>query len=96
MNPPYGRAIGHWVAKLCVEYRAGRVTTAIALLPARTDTRWWRDVADFPICFVSGRLRFSGHPNSAPFPSALVYLGDDWAGFVRTFRDIGIISYRVG
>lgn len=91
MNPPYGRTIGQWVAKLCDEYRAGRVTAAIALLPARTDTAWWQLVAGYPVCFVRGRLRFSGHRNSAPFPSAIVYLGAITANFVGTFQDLGIV-----
>ncbi len=42
MNPPYGREIGAWVEKLAHEYEAGRVTEAIALVPARVDTAWWR------------------------------------------------------
>jgi len=39
MNSPYGRSIGRWVDKLVGEYEAGRVTQAIALLPARTQCR---------------------------------------------------------
>ena len=38
MNPPYGREIEPWVKPLCREYRMGRTTQAIALVPARTDT----------------------------------------------------------
>jgi phage N-6-adenine-methyltransferase len=38
MNPPYGRVIGHWVKKAhdskCI---------VVALLPARTDTKWFHD-----------------------------------------------------
>ena len=77
MNPPYGREIGGWVAKASSEAQQGAVV--VALLPARTDTRWWhehiepRRQAD-PSCvrFVRGRLKFGGSRNSAPFPSAVV------------------------
>jgi hypothetical protein len=92
MNPPYGRSIGKWVRKLRDEYRTGHITAAIALFPARTDTAWWQLLADYPVCFIRGRLRFSGHENSAPFPSAVVYLGSNIAAFSTAFSDIGIIS----
>lgn len=74
MNPPYGREIAHWVKKAHEEWMIAAVTT-VALLPARTDTRWFHD----HICkkgpeirFLKGRLRFGGATNSAPFPSMVV------------------------
>jgi phage N-6-adenine-methyltransferase len=73
MNPPYGRQIGHWVAKAGHE-GARYNTMVVALLPARTDTQWWWNhcaTAD-EIRFLKGRLKFGGHENSAPFPSAIV------------------------
>lgn len=95
MNPPYGDEIGAWVEKLCGEFAAGRVTAAVALVPARTDTKWFRRFRDFPRCFVDGRLRFSGHENSAPFPSCVVYLGADRGAFCAAFADLGDIYERV-
>lgn len=74
-NPPYGNAIGNWLAK------AREADVAVYLLPARTDTRWWHDyVLDIPplvkgadeIRFVKGRLKFGDSKNSAPFPSAII------------------------
>lgn len=72
MNPPYGREILKWVAKADAEARKG--TPVVALLPARTDTRWWhRWVAPSALVrFVRGRLTFGGARHAAPFPSALV------------------------
>lgn len=71
MNPPYGREIGKWVKKAHDESLLG--ATVVCLLPARTDTAWWHDYAvKGEVRFVRGRLRFSGHKNSAPFPSAIV------------------------
>jgi hypothetical protein len=89
MNPPYGREIVPWVEKLVEQYRGGEISEAIALVPARTDTEWCRMLREFPRCFISGRLNFSGHENSAPFPSMLVYLGNDVTKFAAAFADIG-------
>jgi len=85
MNPPYGRDIGKWTKKLVGEFYADHFTTALALLPARVDTRWWADLAAFPVCFIRGRLRFNDCDQSAPFPSALVYLGWDNERFATHF-----------
>jgi len=71
MNPPYGRQVVKWVEKAYQESRRGN--TVVALLPARTDTRWWHDYvmkAD-EIRFVRGRLHFDDR-GPAPFPSCVV------------------------
>lgn len=94
MNPPYGTEIGPWIAKLREELWAGRVSEAIALVPARTDTEWWERLTDEPsptVCFVKGRLRFGNATNSAPFPSAIAYFGLDDAKFCEVFRQFGRI-----
>jgi phage N-6-adenine-methyltransferase len=69
LNPPYGRAIGLWVAKAYQEALGG--ATVVALLPPRTDTAWWHQyiakAAD--VRFIKGRLKFSNATNSAPFPT---------------------------
>lgn len=67
MNPPYGREIGKWVKKLSE-------TGGVALLPARTDTRYFHDYIykKAEIRFIKGRLKFGGSKNSAPFPSMIV------------------------
>lgn len=96
MNPPYGRAIEEWVEKLCAEHEAGRVTEAVALVPARTDTQWWVRLRDYPVCLVEGRLRFVGSGESgAPFPSAIFYLGPDLKRFYDAFYHLGDIWQRV-
>jgi site-specific DNA-methyltransferase (adenine-specific) len=73
-NPPYGRAIGLWVAKA---YDASlRGSLAVCLLPARTDTRWWHDYTRRGhFWFLKGRLKFGHAQNAAPFPSAIVTFG---------------------
>lgn len=70
MNPPYGRAIRHWIKKAS-EAKA----TVVCLVPARTDTSYWHDYViggGAEVRFIRGRLKFGGHNNSAPFPSAIV------------------------
>ena len=71
MNPPYGRTIGHWIRKAYEESLRGNLV--VCLVPARTDTAWWHDYASKGhIEFIRGRLKFGGHSNPAPFPSAIV------------------------
>lgn len=95
MNAPYGRRIEEWVEKLCAEYASGAVTEAIALVPARTETEWFTLFRDFPVCYVRGRLKFSGHKNAAPFPSAVVYLGRNIDKFALCFGGLGDVRVPV-
>ncbi len=72
MNPPYGRAVGHWMEKAYMESTKHNATV-ICLVPARTDTGWWHRFAmKGDITFIRGRLRFGGTKHPAPFPSAVV------------------------
>lgn len=77
MNPPYGRAIGKWIAKA---YEAAQTTAdvVVALIPARTCSRYWHDycMKAAEIRFVKGRLRFgcqsTDRHDNAPFPNAVI------------------------
>ena len=91
MNPPYGRTINQWTTKLADEITDGWTTEAVALLPARVDTTWWHELAPPLVCFIRGRLRFSGYEQSAPFPSAAVYFGPSPERFSQAFRHIGTL-----
>lgn len=75
MNPPYGKKIGLFTGKALEESKRG--AKIVALLPARTDTKWFHyhiyEIAE--IEFLRGRLRFGQSKNSAPFPSMLVIWG---------------------
>ena len=85
MNPPYGREIRQWMAKA---YEAAKLGgTVVCLVPARTDTNWWWDYCTraTEIRFLKGRIRFSGHKNSAPFPSAIVVFS---GGEVMTLKTL--------
>ncbi len=68
-NPPYGREIGRWTHLM-----RGK---GIALLPARTDTRWFNNdilLYSEEVRFIKGRLHFSD-AGPAPFPSMIAVFG---------------------
>lgn len=73
-NPPYGRAIYDWIKK-CYTESLKPGTVVVALIPARTDTRYFHEfvyhkVKD--IRFIKGRLKFGNAKHNAPFPSMVV------------------------
>ena len=72
VNPPYGREIGEWIWK-CYIASESTADLVVALIPSRTDTKWWHDwvMLASEIRFIRGRLKFGGATNSAPFPSAI-------------------------
>jgi len=90
VNPPYGRTIGAWVRKALTS----SASEVVLLLPARTDTQWFQPLFDHAICFVRGRLHFSGAAAGAPFPSALVYIGPRSSAFLQAFQQRGVIVQR--
>ncbi|MGI0129936.1 MAG: hypothetical protein ACREEC_07290, partial [Thermoplasmata archaeon] len=63
-NPPYGRALRDWLPRM--------IGRGVALLPVRTDTRWFHVYVQdrARIEFLRGRLRYDG-TGLAPFPSML-------------------------
>lgn len=68
-NPPYGAEVKSWLQ------RGLEAELAVFLLPARTDTGWFHDIAlkkAKEIRFLRGRLRFGNAMSPAPFPSMLV------------------------
>lgn len=95
VNPPYGRKItGLWTRKIANEVANG--CEVVALLPARTDTRWFHSLTQGThkwapsVCFIKGRIKFVDGltglvGTSAPFPSCLVYFGRQ----VSAFEDLG-------
>ncbi len=91
-NPPYGRGLGAWSAKMRDEAKRG--AEIIGLLPARTDTKWWQDVTSADaVCFWRGRLKFVGAPHAAPFPSAVPYWGPRAVEFRRIFSEFGWVVF---
>ncbi len=65
LNPPYGREVNRWLDRLALH------GDGLALVFARTDTRWYQAVVRraTAICFIAGRLSFVG-ANGVPVGSA--------------------------
>lgn len=74
VNPPYGRGIKVWMEKCA---REGLESLVVALVFARTDTRWFHDwVVPYAleVRFIKGRVSFvrGDETGPAPAPSMLV------------------------
>jgi site-specific DNA-methyltransferase (adenine-specific) len=65
------------MAKAAGEAASGRAELVCCLVPARVDTRWWREAATAAplVRFFPCRLRFGDGTDSAPFPSAVIVFG---------------------
>lgn len=76
INPPFSQ-MSKWVEK-SIEW-ASHGCEVWLLMPSRTDTKYFKKLADFRcfIWFFTGRLHFNDSKNSAPFPTMLVRLGND-------------------
>lgn len=73
-NPPYGRkTTGEWIEK-CYKEAQKENTTVVALIPARTDTKFFHDYiyGKAEIRFIKGRLKFGNSKDAAPFPSMVI------------------------
>jgi len=92
MNPPYGRELPRWIAKAIAEAAQG--AEIIALVPSRTDTRWWKLCVESAaaIRHWHGRITFRGAAHPAPFPSALIYWGHRPSGFHAAFAARTVIG----
>ena len=91
LNPPYGTDLKRlWMPKVAAE--AAKGVKIWALLPARTETQYQHQYgltkAGFTV-FIYERLCFwrdgkpyldpkTGKPGTAPFPTMLLYFGDDY------------------
>lgn len=98
MNPPYDHRLELWLRKAFESARAGEATV-VALLPARTSSRWWHEVvlpSASEIRFVRGRLRFGSINARALFPSVIVvFRCNGEAGSQFEQPDLNEMRYRV-
>jgi hypothetical protein len=95
MNPPYGDTIGLWVERMVTLDRARDIECAVALLPARPGSAWFKLLRDCALCFIDGRLTFVGADSGAPFPSVLAYTGDEWERFRDAVAHLGDVFRRM-
>jgi len=58
----------------------------VALIPSRTDTKYWHEyvMKARHILFVKGRIKFGDGANSAPFPSVVVVFDSNYTGMYPT------------
>ena len=77
LNPPYGRTIGLWMARARDQVADRVADRVVCVVPARVDTRWWRDsvAAASLVRFWPGRIAFADGTQPAPFPSAIIVFG---------------------
>ena len=90
MNPPYGRKeTGVWIRK-AYEESLKPDTTVVALIPSRTDTKFWHDCCmnASEIRFIKGRLKFGEATEAAPFPSCVVVFNGDNSCKVSTMENV--------
>lgn len=69
MNPPFGRIMQKWIRKAHSQYLKG--VTVVALIPARTNTKWWheciQDIAT--VRFIRGEVKFKGYDRGLWLPN---------------------------
>lgn len=112
LNPPFSdestpvRRLGgekkgysvHFVRKLLQEYQSGNVDQAVLLVMAKVDTRWFRALWSYPICFSDHKVMFF-RPGQAWesnfFGTCFVYLGPHEDRFIDIFSRFGTVARRV-
>jgi hypothetical protein len=69
LNPPYSKP-APWLAKAIQETTAGTARLVVALLPVRTDTRWFHAFVKghSQVRFIEGRIKWIGWEGT-PIPS---------------------------
>lgn len=94
VNPPYSK-IKDFVIKSILEHKLGKNVTL--LIPARTDTRYFKDIVDYGanITFITGRLKFGNSNTSAPFPSCIIKLTGECTKCIWKTREELIYEYRL-
>ena len=98
MNPPYTRTlIQQFCEKLVEQYLAGHVTQAVVLVNNATETKWFQALLSVAsaVCLPIGRVQF-WHPDKPVTPrqgQAVLYLGENTAGFTTAFNDLGNVCY---
>lgn len=97
LNPPYSRGlIKKFVDKLLAEYNAGHVQSAVVLVNAQSDAKWFSSLAQActGAIFTQGRIRFV-QPDGTPSKhtptcgQCFFYFGDDVEKFFSVFEHFG-------
>lgn len=102
-NPPYSKP-APFIAKLLIEYMAGRTTEAIVLVNNGTETQWGQTLfrQRCPVCFVGAhdgrgsRISFWRKSPAEPkggnrYAQMIAYLGPNPDRFAKVFSQFGTI-----
>lgn len=100
LNPPYGGAARLFIERLIREYQVGNVSAACALINSHpTETKWFQELFDYPVCFIAGRIDFGGPSReistTSTHGSAVCYLGNDPDKFTKAFSPFGSVVRKV-
>ena len=100
LNPPYGRLAGEFIQRLVLEYEAGDIKAAVALVNAHcTDTAWFQPLWDYALCFTDHRIDFDSggreKTTTSTHGSVFAYLGPDTNKFKAAFAEFGAVVRRV-
>lgn len=97
LNPPYSPKLAREFAdKLIAEWRAGRVTSAVMIQNASTDTGWFHALAaESTLCLTRGRINFDredGKGSQNRYGQVLFYFGGDALRFEQVFSRFGLVG----
>lgn len=101
LNPPYGISQGksnqmRWSHRLIQQYQIGNCSEAVLLVNASTGNKWFAPLWQFPLCFVSKRIRYispSHHKISPTHSNVFVYMGKQSEKFEAIFSRFGQVVY---
>jgi phage N-6-adenine-methyltransferase len=100
LNPPYaGALVAKFAQKIIEAWQARRLSSAIMLTNAYTETSWFHNLAKASnaVCFTRGRIKFlspHGEKCSPTNGQSLFYFGNDIPSFTEQFADVGLIMVR--
>jgi phage N-6-adenine-methyltransferase len=97
LNPPYSQpAAAQFGAKLLAEVEAGRVTEAVMVQNASTDTSWFHALARrSTICLTRGRINFNredGGSSANRYGQVFFYFGKHERRFEKVFGAFGLVG----
>lgn len=87
LNPPFSKP-APWLEKAYCETREGRCSVVVAILPVRTDTRWFHNLVKgvAEVRFLPGRIKWigwQGTPIPNPKDPSMVAIYRDATGGAR-------------
>ena len=93
LNPPYGEHVGKFVARFVEAFKKGDIEEGVLLINgASFDADWFQPLWKGTLCFMNGRINFSGSEGTSPtHGSAFVYFGPNATKFREEFKQYGAV-----